>query len=145
MGGATLPDLFSSRSRSESPAVCTARSQTRAALSSLTLSMPGPRLLAALCGVLLCAPGAFAGSGECSRRPPRSRPSSPLGSSVRRPASTSTVDKLGRRVAAAGPAGQRGDSPGCALAGGRAVLRLSCGLSRCFCPREVGSLAGERG
>lgn len=52
--------------------------------------------LAALCGVLLCAPGLFAASGEFPRAALWASPlfCPPLGSSQRRPPSTPTVDKL---------------------------------------------------
>lgn len=45
--------------------------------------MPGPRLLAALCGALLCASGVFAASGESIAPPSGPRPSSPRRSEVR--------------------------------------------------------------
>lgn len=46
-------------------------------------TMPGPRLLTAICGALLCASGLFAFSGESIAPPPRPRPSSPRRSEVR--------------------------------------------------------------
>lgn len=59
-------------------------------------SMKLSHALAALCGVLLCASGLFAASGESLAPPFGPRPSSArsLGSSQRRPPSTLTVDKL---------------------------------------------------
>lgn len=47
-------------------------------------TMPCPRVLAALCGALLCASGLFAFSGESIAPPSRPRPSSPRRSEVRR-------------------------------------------------------------
>lgn len=78
--------------------------------------MPRPRLLAALCGALLCASGLFAASGESIAPPSDPRPSFPRRSEVRRgalpppPLFTNLGKEPGPCGGAAAPAAPRPDA-----------------------------------
>lgn len=75
--------------------------------------MPGSRLLAALCGALLCASGLFAASGESIAPPSGPRPSSPRRSEVLRgalpppPLFTNLAEEPGPCGGATSPAAPR--------------------------------------